>query len=84
LRLHEHLQQFPNLIPHHYKKTRPAGVRQPRALCLKRRHSHAGRENLRTPAPTHTQRHRSSHETGLTLDMCFGVGQTRVFFSMCR
>jgi hypothetical protein len=30
--------------------------------------------------PTHTQWHRSSRETGLALDPCFDVGQTRGFF----
>jgi hypothetical protein len=38
-------------------------------------------EKISEPCPTHTQRHLSTREIRLALDLCFGVGQTRRFFT---
>jgi len=65
----------------HCKKNSTREGRQPPSIVLKKKKTFSRRSrkppNLR---PTHTQRHRISRETGLALDLCFGVRQAREFF----
>jgi hypothetical protein len=62
------------------KKTQPVRVRQLPSIMLKKKTF--SRKSRKPPnlCPTHTQRHRKSCEAGLTLNLCFRVGQTRWFF----
>jgi hypothetical protein len=71
-------------IEYHIKKLNPRGNTDPGHW--------AKEEDLLTQVvkphknicPTHIQWHRSFRETGLDLHMCFGVEQTKGFFSTCR
>jgi hypothetical protein len=63
------------------KKLDLRGVRQPPGIKLRRRPSHTGRENPRTPAPPiHSGIEAHVRTTTTEPDMCFGMRQTRGFF----
>jgi hypothetical protein len=63
-----------------FKKLGPRGVRPPPRYGIKKTiFSHRSRK-FPNPCSTHTQRHRSTREIRLALDLCFGVRHTMRFF----
>ena len=49
--------------------------------CIKKKTFSRRPRKLLNPCPTLTQRHHRPMRTDRSLDLCFGVGQTRGFFN---
>ena len=67
----------------HCKKTRPVGGWRPTGVSLRRRSSHADRENLRTRAPP-IYSGTASPWDGTATDLYFGVWQFQAMFQTGR